>query len=182
MSNITLVPGGKNKRGAYANQSVILPMVGEVTFAEDGSLSVPQAKALPLIEATKESFDFYVRERKADDQPKPEGKVVQLPGEQAGEQPAANQSSPADASSEQAGEVADNAQPEAQLSEEDQAKLAELSAAAESRRQIAEDLEKTDLKGLLTVAKEFPDLTPEKLTGMTDAKIRQTLLDRLLKA
>lgn len=47
-------------RNAYAQQRVIMPVIGEVEFNEDGSLDVEDDKVEALVESTKESFDFQI--------------------------------------------------------------------------------------------------------------------------
>ena len=61
-------------RHAYAKQSVIMPVIGEVQFNEDGSLDVADEKVEDFIAATKESFDFQ-----------PEGKSKKKGGKKDGE-------------------------------------------------------------------------------------------------
>lgn len=54
-----LISGKHEKK--YANQQVVLPVVGKVKFDEEGCLSIDDADvADALISATEESFDFYV--------------------------------------------------------------------------------------------------------------------------
>lgn len=45
---------------SYAGQTVILPIIGESTFEEDGTIDIKEELVPSLISATKESFDFAI--------------------------------------------------------------------------------------------------------------------------
>lgn len=183
MSKLTLVPGGKNKPRQYANQTIILPLVGEVTFNAEGNLEIEATKALPLVEATKETMAFFVDKnslpKKTPPPSDPPKLAVETPETTGKKDTNEGSAVTGGEGSEDQNSDGDTTNPE--LSAADQAALDQLSAASQEKQEIAKMLDELDLAGLTKLAKEFPDLTVEKLASMTDGKLRSTLLERLVK-
>lgn len=71
---ITLTPS-KVKPLEYANQTIIFPVIGEVTTSEKGTVEVPSDKVKAFVEATKDAFGFY--EHVEGESTKPKSKIQQ---------------------------------------------------------------------------------------------------------
>lgn len=172
---ITLVPT-LPKRGVWANQTVILPSLGEQTFDAQGNLAVPDHQVLLLLRETQDSFGFTVLQVSKDEQ--------QPSGAPDGALPTTEEVREAESRSQATGqpETDDDHEegPEhSPLSEADLAALEQLSAKSAADQKIREDLDAQDLAGLLKVAAEFPDITKEQIAQMSDAKLRNELYARL---
>lgn len=57
---VTLVSKKYNKK-EYAKQGIVLPVVGQVTFNDDGTVTVPEDQAEELIAYTESSFNFVIK-------------------------------------------------------------------------------------------------------------------------
>ncbi len=170
MSKLVTLSPTLPKRGVWANQTVILSGLGEVTFDAQGNLAVPETAVLKLLEKTQDTFGFTVLQVAAKT-----GEIVD-PNQDEPEVgkdglPLVTQGDPGD----------EQPEPTTSLSKEDEEKLNTLSANALADQEVHEQLEGLDLIGLLKLAAEFPDLTKEKIAIMSDAKLRKELYDRLTK-
>lgn len=69
----TILTPSKVKPLEYAGQTIILPVVGEVTFTDTGNLEVDEEVVESLVAATETSFGFF--EEVPEGSKKPKGKV-----------------------------------------------------------------------------------------------------------
>lgn len=171
------------KRGAWINQTIILPSVGQQTFDAEGNLTIAKSKALLLIKETQDSFGFTVLP-----EPVPAIPPSSTPAAVAAAL-GATKLSPEEATQtvEELSELGITSQDEKAeieppvLTDADAAELDALSAKAAADQQVRDQLDALDLAGLLKVAAEFPDITKEQIAEMSDARLRNILYERLTK-
>lgn len=160
----------KYTKGQYANQTITLPVVGNVVFDSDGNVEVPSDKAQAVLLATKDSFAFKVQASVPPATPP----ATKLTKEEARQLEKKSQA-------EQENIIKQNLANEVVGKEPVQLEVGEVGIITgeqltEEQQQIKDQLEQADLATLIELASDLPQLAEKELAGMTDVQLRQELL------
>lgn len=163
----------KYTKGQYANQTITLPVVGDVVFDSDGNVEIPIDKVQAVLLATKDSFAFKVQAST----PLATPQATKLTKEEARQLEKKSQAEQENIIKQNlANEVVGKEPIQQQEEEVGTVTITAVEQLTEEQQQIKDQLDQADLATLIELASDLPQLAEKELAGMTDVQLRQELL------